>query len=193
VTSLPDPRTYAAHLIEALGGHEAARKKLDVQFEYIASRWNQDANLIGRLLRSHLFVEHFLTQYLSARNPNLGDVELARLSFAQKIALADRPNTTEAYLFTGIRHLNRVRNRVAHTLTSGLTDSDRDVFLGVPYFRELRDALAAPRVPSPHPIDVLEDFARHAGIMLAVSVSPDAEIWKKSLAPREEGSGDGVA
>jgi hypothetical protein len=147
----------------------------------INTRWNQDASLMGRLLRAHLFVEYFLTRYLSAKNPNLGDLELARLTFAQKLALSDHPSSPEAYLFPGIRLLNKVRNRIAHTLSATVTDEDRDGFLKIGVFREFRIALAAPKAPSNEPVDVLEEFSLHAGSSLASAASPNAKLWRDAM------------
>jgi hypothetical protein len=182
--SLPAaPSEVAKRLIALYGGIESARRSFEKAHRELSERWNQDAKLIGRLLRAHLFVEHFLAIYLSASNPNLGNPDLARLSFSQKLALAVRPDGHLAYLIPGIRRLNKVRNRIAHTLSASVTTSDRDVFLGIALFKELRDALAAPEIPSDEPVEVLEAFARHAGTTLASAASPDAPLWRKALEP----------
>jgi hypothetical protein len=177
----PHPQIFARRLIALYGGVEAARNAFDKRHREISDRWNQDAGLMGRILRAHLFVEHYLTDYLSTRNPNLGSTEKARLSFSQKVELADRPESPEAYLFTGIRRLNQVRNRLAHTLMAEVTEADRDAFLSIELFRALRDALAAPQTASTDPIDVLEDFARHAGITFEAAANPERELLYQAL------------
>ena len=177
-----DPQSFAIRLIDLLGGREAARKLLDESHEEIARRWDQDASLMGRILRAHLFVEHYLARYLSVRNPNLGPIDDARLTFAQKVALADRSDATVSHLMTGVARLNKVRNRLAHTLNAEVTTEDRDVFLSIGMFTALRDALAQPDVPSMEPIDVLEDFARHADLAYASASDPNRALWAQALA-----------
>ena len=180
--SSSDPQAFANQLIALLGGHEAARKLLNESHEEIARRWDQDASLMGRILRAHLFVEHYLARYLSVRNPNLGSTNEARLTFAQKVALADRSDPTVSHLIAGVTRLNKVRNRLAHTLNAEVTAEDRDVFLSIGMFTALRDALAQPNIPSMEPIDVLEDFARHAGLAYASASDPHRTLWAQALA-----------
>lgn len=181
-----DPSKVAKRVIELCGGHDATFERFDREFAKIQARWNQDIVSIGRILRAHLFVEHFLASYLQKWNPGLGDLDSARLSFAQKLALLPPSGTTISYLIPGIRHLNKVRNRLAHTLQAQVSEEDRTVFLSIALFRELRVARDAPKTPSDVPIDVLEEFGAHAGMMLDAAVSPDAELWKKALAELKE-------
>ena len=175
------PEIFAKRLIHLLGSAAAARDALDKQHKEISARWDQDAGLMGRILRAHLFVEHYLTEYLQRINPMLGSIKDARLSFAQKMELAERPNSAESYLFPGIRRLNTVRNRLAHTLQAEVTEEDRDVFLAIPLFRAIRDALAAPNAPSEDPVGVLEEFACHAGIFLKAASDPQRDLWTKAI------------
>ena len=179
--TLPHPRIVARRLIHLYGGVDAAREALDKRFREVAERWNQDAGLMGRILRAHLFVEHYLTAYLEANNPNLGNLENARLSFAQKVALAEQPNAGERYLFPGIRRLNQIRNRLAHTLKAEVTNEDREGFLSIPLFKAMREALSAPSTPSDDPVVVLEDFARHAGVTLEAASNPDRQLMLRAI------------
>jgi hypothetical protein len=177
-----DSQSFAIRLIELLGGREAARKLLDESHEERSRHWDQDTTGMGRILRAHLFVEHYLARYLSVRNPNMGPIDDARLTFAQKVALVDRSDPTVSYLTTGVARLNKVRNRLAHTLTTEVTPEDRDVFLSIRMFTALRDRLAEPNVPRMEPIDVLEDFARHAGLAYASASDPHRALWAQALA-----------
>ena len=152
----------------------------------IVALWNQDTPTIGRILRAHLFVEHFLTECLQARNPQLA-LEEARLTFAQKVALMGKAAPAVAYLRPGMSHLNKVRNRVAHTLKGDVTPEDARVFLDIELFRALRDERAkrdadcGTKSPSNDPIDVLEDFAKHTGIALSGSASGEADLWAEAI------------
>jgi hypothetical protein len=185
-----NPQKFARRVVELLGGHDAAVKKLREEFDELEGLWNQNSAMLGRLLRGHLFVEYYLTRYLQFKNPALRDPDKARLSFAQKVALAEQPGAPEYYLFVGIRRLNKIRNRIAHTLRAEIKDGDRDVFLGIKEFAAIRNALVAPATPGMDGIDVVEDFARYAGMVLAHFGSSQAALWeqatRESLEPDEE-------
>lgn len=53
-------------------------------------RWDQGLDVIGRILRAHLYVEYYLTESLVKANRRLGSVDQARLSFWQKLELLDQ-------------------------------------------------------------------------------------------------------
>jgi hypothetical protein len=76
----------------------------------------QDDRQVGTVLRCHLVVEHFLDEYLAAAKPAIPDLPSARLTFAQKLSLAEHPRTFFALVMPGLRCLNRVRNHLAHRL-----------------------------------------------------------------------------
>lgn len=170
-----------SHVINLLGGHDAAFAHFDADFRLLNDRWNQDTETIGRILRAHLFVEHFLTEYLVARNPELGSPEDARLTFAQKLSLIGDATGGVAYLIPGIRRLNTIRNRLAHNLSADVTADDVNVFLGITLFKAMRDEAAKPNQTSGSPIDILEDFSRHTGIALHASAIRDDKLWGEAI------------
>lgn len=182
------PESFAARIIALRGGREAFLAHTTAQVDELDARWNQDAVLVGRILRAHLFVEHFLAMYLEARNPHLGNVDEARLSFYQKVELVDRDDPRISYLVPGIRRLNKIRNRLAHTLSAQVTLEDRDCLLAVELFCALRDALAKPAAPSTEPMDVLEAFAQHAGMALQSAADPNSGYWVQiaGVTPHEQ-------
>lgn len=186
---IPDAEIVAKHVIELLGGREKALELLQSQFRIFSERWNQDTETIGRILRSHLFVEHFLTEYLVARNPELGSVTEARLTFTQKVALVGDSTTGVSYLIPGIRLLNTIRNRLAHKLAADISMDDANILLGTGLFKALREKGAEPETPSSKPIDVLEDFAQHAGMVLQHSATGNTDLFAEAmrLAEAEEG------
>ncbi|MBD2066310.1 hypothetical protein H6F93_02000 [Leptolyngbya sp. FACHB-671] len=188
--TFPNPETVVKHVIRLMGGHEEARQKFDADFRYITTCWEQDTTTIGRILASHLFVEHFLTEYVQAKNPQLGSLAEAHISFSQKVALVGTGEPGTDYLLPGIRRLNKIRNRIAHTLRAEVTEDDANAFLQIELFQSLRTELArtssTPSVPSTDPIIVLEDFAKHAGSSLHASIAPFADIWAKAFRAAEE-------
>ncbi len=179
--AMPDAERFARHVIQLIGGREKARQTIDAESQLIRHRWEQDTGTLGRILRAHLFVEHFLGEYIQSENPELGSLEDARLTFAQKVALIGTTAPGIAYLLPGIRRLNAIRNRLVHSLRAEVTKEDADALLAVEIFRELRNVLAEPATPSADPVDILEDFASHAGIMLHNSASPLGEIFVEAL------------
>ncbi|MEK6302054.1 MAG: hypothetical protein AABO41_15195 [Acidobacteriota bacterium] len=122
-----------------------------------------------------------MSELLTARNPELGSIEEAKLSFAQKLALIGTAELGVSYLVPGIRRLNTIRNRLAHTLSAEISTDDVNVFLGIALFRALREELAKPGLPSSDPADILEAFAKHVGITLHAIATRNPEIWAKAV------------
>lgn len=89
-------------------------------------RWNQDFEAIGRILRSHLYLEHYLTEHLEKTNAQLGSMSAARLTFAQKVNLLDPDNPRLAEILPGVKQPNQIRNRLAHQLTAVVTQDDTE-------------------------------------------------------------------
>jgi hypothetical protein len=175
------PESVARHVIELLGGREKAFQTLTSDHQSVTSRWEQDIATIGRILRAHLFVEHFLSEYLQSKNPNLGSLEEARISFGQKITLLAAGRPEIEYLLPGIRRLNIIRNRIAHSLRAELTQNDTDVFLQVKLFAAMRNEMAksSKRVPSSDHVDIMEEFAMHAGF--ALHQGPMTEVLAEAI------------
>jgi hypothetical protein len=159
---LPDPERVVKRTIELLGGVERTRQITDQELGEMNQRWNQDVESIGRILRAHLYVEHYMTEYLEKSNPRLGSVGNAKLSFAQKVSLLDPDDPRLREVKEGVKHLNTIRNRLAHRLSATVTPEDSAVFLRAPYFGEMRVERAKPDHPSDDPLDILEEFAQHA-------------------------------
>jgi hypothetical protein len=176
-----NPKRIVSHVITLLGGHHNAFAHFDADFRLLNDRWTQNTDIIGRILRAHLFVEHFLTEYLIARNPELGSPEDARLTFAQKLTLIGDASSSVAYLIPGIRRLNTIRNRLAHNLSADVTQDDVNVFLGTTLFKAMRDESAKPNKPNDDPIAILEDFSRHTGICLHASATQHDKIWAEAV------------
>lgn len=131
---------------------DAERKRFDVLMA-------QDHDLIGRLLKCHLVVEHYMERYLCKR---LGDESLtrARLSFFQKAHLLP-DHEAPALAKPGILQLNAIRNKFAHSLDAPLVDTD----LG-----PIADFVAIARkgVAYPTPIEQIEAFCSIAFAMMLV-------------------------
>lgn len=81
-----------------------------------------DLDVVGRILRAHLVVEHFITEEIVRRNPNLGSLREARVTFQQKLFLAGAaiPQAVRGC----VQHVNSLRNKFAHQLDYQLTEAD---------------------------------------------------------------------
>lgn len=192
-----------AEMMEKFGGREAFFGRLDKRYAEFTRVWKQDAERMGRILRAHLAVEHFVGIYLCAMNPNLGDIAGARLSYAQKVdLLKPEENSMVALILPGLRRLGAIRNRIAHRLQVDLTKEDEDVFLAIGLFKATRDAkhgnyLEHPEVkPSADdpPLAIVEEFAQFASGLLHAAADPDREVWAeamKAFEPDLKGAGEG--
>ena len=177
----PDPTSVVNRTIEILGGAERTRQLTDEEFGEMSGRWRQDTESIGRILRAHLYVEHYMTEYLEKSNPQLGSVAEAKLSFAQKVLLLDPRDPRLIEVLDGVKRLNSIRNRLAHRLNASVTTDDALIFLRAPYFKAMREARVAPEIPSNDPLDILEDFAKHASHAFTHRFSQVAQAFARAL------------
>ncbi|WP_454255901.1 hypothetical protein [Pseudomonas sp. Marseille-Q8238] len=178
---LPNTEFLAKRTIELLGGPEEARRKIDSEFNDMRSRWEQDTASIGRILRAHLYVEHYLTEYLKKANPRLADLNKVRISFSQKMDLLDPNDHLISGIIPGIRHLNKIRNRLAHNLSADVTAEDSKKFLSTTAFKALQDASAKPDISNSEPMQVLEEFAQYAASTLDHQFSSFGSAFTQAL------------
>jgi hypothetical protein len=167
-----DQQKITARAIELMGGKDAFFNAADQELEKIHTQWNQNIELIGRILRAHLFVEHYMTEYLAKTNPRLGDLNQARLSFSQKTELLEPSNPDMADIVPGIKRLNRIRNRLAHKLNVQVTEEDSSFFLKSERFAALRSVREREKPLSTDPLDILEDFAQYTSTVFNYEFTP---------------------
>jgi hypothetical protein len=172
--------------IELLGGPERAREVTDTEFGEMVTRWNQDTNVIGRILRAHLYVEHYLTEFIRRANPRLGSIANARLSFNQKLALLDTNSPAVVELKPGIDRLNKIRNRLAHRLSSAIEPADSHIFLAAPMFSSMRFVALGRPAATLTPIELLEQFSLHAANILAGEFNSFSKAFGQALQEQEE-------
>jgi hypothetical protein len=90
-------------IIAMHGGHDAWIKAVEKSIADFDLVWEQDTGRIGRVLRAHLAVEHFVGKYLALKNPDLVSIERARLSYAQKLDLLNPTDPLVELLIPGLR------------------------------------------------------------------------------------------
>jgi hypothetical protein len=105
------------------------------------------------ILQSHLVVEYYVTQYLEAANPASPKIGTARLTFTQKLELADHPQVNFHFLMDGIRALNTIRNKIAHRLD--FVPKEQDF---APILECVRIWHTAARKPIPQGLNILSVF-----------------------------------
>ena len=72
-TSPPNEIEFiATRALELMGGREKAFAAMEADYDAMKERWNQDTDSIGRILRAHLYLEHYLTEGQKERG--VGDV-----------------------------------------------------------------------------------------------------------------------
>jgi hypothetical protein len=148
------PKWFQKLLADARNIEEDMRT-FNAQYRRFVER---DDVAVGVILRCHLVVEHFLDVYSAAANPGIQEWDDARLSFRQKLALADQPQSILRFIMPGIRCLNTLRNHLAHRL---------DVEFEEAAIGPIREYVTvwktAAGEPVPQGIHLVEEFALLAG------------------------------
>ena len=173
---------------EVFGGKNAYLTAADKDLAAINEHWNQNVEVIGRILRAHLFVEHYMTEYLARANPRLGSLSESKLSFFQKVALLDSINPDMVSILPGVKRLNSIRNRLAHNLSTQVVEADKEVFLACAIFSTMRRAKAETHTVGESPLEVLEDFARHTYMAFTYEFSSISKAIEVAIQRARNGS-----
>jgi hypothetical protein len=177
-----DPQDHVQKIISAYGGHKAFFGKMDMRLAEFNEIWNQDSERIGRVLRAHLSVEYFMTDYIRAANPNLGAIDGAKLTFYQKVELLDETLPLVSQIKPGLKRLNTIRNRVAHNLKVDVQPEDKQLFLSITLFSAMKLEKEKSFGPEPDdPLSIVEQFARFVAGLLHAGADPDRTLWEKGL------------
>ena len=133
---------------------EADSRTFNAQYRRFIER---DDAAVGVILRCHLIVEHFLDGYLTAASPAIQEWDSARLTFAQKLALADNKRSKLRMIMPGLRCLNSIRNRLVHQLDA---EFDETAIGPIREFITIWNTAAGK--PVPQGISLVEEFALQA-------------------------------
>ncbi len=121
---MPDVKAHGTAMRD-IEGIEGVIKKLkphwaaiDAHFDEENARFKalfyREHDSLGRVLKCHLVVEHYLERFLEAHY-GIADLEGARLSFFQKAKLLPDTAAPAAFVKPGVLQLNSIRNRFAMT------------------------------------------------------------------------------
>jgi len=161
-------------------GIERVVERLRPHMAEIEARFNQENarfialiqhphDVVGRLLKCHLIVEHYLERFLTEHFglDNVGD---AKLNFFNKAMLLPTRASSAAFVRPGILKLNSIRNKAGHNLGGEPDFAD----LG-PINEVLR--IAKPRVNSNSPIEAIEAFTTVACTWLIVPPKEHQQLF----------------
>ena len=152
-------------------------KEIDAHFEHENNHFKallaQGHDLLGRVLKCHLIIEHYLGRVLTA-HCGIHDLAEAKLSFYQKAKLLPDTASAAAFVKPGILRLNVIRNDFGHTLRPVLRHSD----LG-----PINDALRVARqgVQFKEPIEAIEAFTTVASTFLIVPPPNLQEVFIRAF------------
>ena len=100
-----------------------------------------------KVVMGHLYVDHIFINMLAEALPNSASIKLSRLGFQQKLELVDAMGLVPKELVGVANLINRIRNKIAHSLDFSITEKDQtDLRNSVP--KDMRDALTMANVHS---------------------------------------------
>lgn len=165
-------------------GIEKVVERLKPHMAEIVERFNEENarfialmskphDVIGRLLKCHLVVEHYLERFLS-EHYGIEGIEHAKLGFFNKAMLLPTQASSAAFVRPGILKLNALRNKVGHTL-------ERE-----PAFEDLgpiSDVLNVARegVGFESPIEAIEAFTTIACTWLIVPPKDQQQLFQEAF------------
>jgi hypothetical protein len=91
------------------------QEHFDAENERFKALMAGEHDALGRVLKCHLIVEHYMDQFLE-QHFHLEHLAEAKLTFFQKATLLPTRGTTAAVVKPGILKLNWVRNQYGHNL-----------------------------------------------------------------------------
>lgn len=161
-------------VMELLRPHMAEiEARFNGENERFKALMNHPHDTIGRLLKCHLVVEHYLERYL-VESFGLQNVQDAKLGFYNKAMLLPTQASSAAFVRPGILRLNRLRNDVGHAL-------GRE-----PKFKDLgpiQEVLLTARegIDFASPIEAIEAFTTVACTWLIVPPQEHQELFQEAF------------
>jgi hypothetical protein len=106
-----------------LVNHKEAEKDLLAFNTKILRLLNKETDELGRVLKCHLIIEHYIDNYLNVAYPTVYNWNNIRLTFSQKLELTQNPKTIFTY-YSAIKNLNSIRNKFSHKLNYSIKSED---------------------------------------------------------------------
>jgi hypothetical protein len=176
------PQETIEKLFNLYGGKDAFKNDTQKQLNEFNEKWDQNSELLGRILRAHLVVEHYLTLWVQYQNPNLGSIDEAKLSFSNKISLVGEKDISVKDLVPGLKRLNKVRNRIAHNLSVDILKEDEDALKSSKFFKAMIDLDQGLYCsPTACGIELLEGFAKYSAGRLQAGSNEKTHLWQEAF------------
>ena len=102
---------------------EAIEAHFNQENEKFKALLTQEHDVLGRILKCHLIVEHYLDRYLMEKF-GLEHIDEARLTFSQKARLLPAAGSAASFVRPGIIKLNTFRNRFGHDLEAEIDEHE---------------------------------------------------------------------
>lgn len=173
------------------GKQSDPRQDLADEFRELERRWEQDCELIGRVLRVHLFVEHFMNDFIARQNPNLPRAGIERLPFSAKVRLLGDSKPFIATYSSALWALNDIRTDFGHRLDPRVNPARVATILKAGDFVQYQEGICAPVTAATPAVVVVEAFARLMGMVFHAEASPTAGAisvaLQRALADQREG------
>ncbi|HEV7333646.1 MAG TPA: hypothetical protein VGN63_21610 [Flavisolibacter sp.] len=99
----------------------------------IIELFDRRADVLGRVLKCHLIIEHYIDSYLESAFPTITHWKESRLSFSQKMHLIYNEHVSISMYFSAIKELNTIRNQFAHNLEYDIKEGDTSAIKTVMY------------------------------------------------------------
>jgi len=80
------------------------------------SLYNSEHDILGRVLKCHLIIEHYIDKVNLKDQKYSNFKSLNNLSFYQKIHLIPFVTKNDELIFTGLKEINNIRNKLSHKL-----------------------------------------------------------------------------
>lgn len=162
-------------VVELLRPHMAEiEARFNIENERFITLIQHPHDIIGRLLKCHLIIEHYLERFLS-EHFGLEGLDDAKLNFFNKAMLLPTSSTSAAFVRPGILRLNSIRNKVSHNLSREPSFDDLGSISEVLQ-------IARPAVSFGSPIEAIEAFTTVACTWLIVPPKEHQQLFVDAFA-----------
>jgi len=121
------PKLSREQFVDQVLGKIQNSKDLQNELEKLVTEynliWDKDTAILGRILRAHLFIEHYMDQLLSSMLPSIENMEKLELEFSKKLEMVRGYSDLTEELYPGVKRLNAIRNRFVHNLSFKLDEA----------------------------------------------------------------------
>lgn len=159
-----------AELESAYGGIEKFHAEQKVILDEAEKTWDLDVVSIGRVLRSHLYVEYYINSYLKTKL-SINRRQLGLLSFYQKIQELKKRKSKLKVLAASIERINFVRNRISHNLNAMVDNEDSEYFKSVGEFKSYYHILK-PSIDEDDPVKIYEIYCQFVVQKIIEALNP---------------------